>query len=286
MSHMHPAAIAARRKYWTRHDAYRFAPPGTPEAKMPGWLDPSATRVRLKEAQEEEARAQEAAAQEEFERDLLHLRWEVKKLKLEHERGSSSRNTVRTSRATSWGGGRVGQVVSAMPRPPIITSTLIRSSAMPVPIRSDLARNMRKMSRGAVRSICLKSGSWAVMRSRVTSGKSHEFLLARVREHALSAERKGDFFQGFRVGSFSSLEAANRLVNATVAQNPAKIERIMSGQSPREELVGRFDSITGYEAHMRSERTQPYIRETDGVVVVSISDRGRQEAIVLIALFP
>jgi hypothetical protein len=61
MSYMHPAALAARRKYWTRPDAYRFAPPGTPEAKMPGWLDPSATRVRLKEAQEEEARAAFAA---------------------------------------------------------------------------------------------------------------------------------------------------------------------------------------------------------------------------------
>src|SRR3954468_102177 len=57
----------------------------TPEAKMPGWLDPSATRVRLKEAQEEEARQHELAAQEEFERELLPLRWEVKQLKLEHE---------------------------------------------------------------------------------------------------------------------------------------------------------------------------------------------------------
>jgi hypothetical protein len=61
MSYMHPAALAARRKYWTRPDAYRFAAPGTPEAKMPGWLDPSATRVRLREAQEEEARAAFAA---------------------------------------------------------------------------------------------------------------------------------------------------------------------------------------------------------------------------------
>jgi hypothetical protein len=34
MSYMHPAALAARRKYWTRHDAWRFAAPGTPEAKM------------------------------------------------------------------------------------------------------------------------------------------------------------------------------------------------------------------------------------------------------------
>jgi hypothetical protein len=27
MSYMHPAALAARRKYWTRPDAYRFAAP-------------------------------------------------------------------------------------------------------------------------------------------------------------------------------------------------------------------------------------------------------------------
>jgi hypothetical protein len=70
MSYIHPAALEARRKYWTRPDAYRFAAPGTPEAKMPGWLDPSATRVRLKEAQEEEARAQAAAEQEQFEHEL------------------------------------------------------------------------------------------------------------------------------------------------------------------------------------------------------------------------
>src|SRR3954470_21074910 len=50
-----------RRKLYERQDAWRFAPHGTPEAKMPGWLDPSATRVRLKEAQEEEARAAFAA---------------------------------------------------------------------------------------------------------------------------------------------------------------------------------------------------------------------------------
>src|SRR5205085_8723286 len=39
-----------------------------------GWLDPSATRVRLKEAQEAEARQQEAAAQEEFEREVRDMR--------------------------------------------------------------------------------------------------------------------------------------------------------------------------------------------------------------------
>jgi hypothetical protein len=82
MSTIHPAALAARRKYWTRPDAYRFA---APEAKMPSWLDPSATRVRRKEAQEEEARARAVAEQEAFEREVLALRHDFAKLKLEYE---------------------------------------------------------------------------------------------------------------------------------------------------------------------------------------------------------
>jgi hypothetical protein len=85
MSYANPIWLEGRRKYWTRPDAYRFAPPGSPEAKMPGWLDPWMTRVRAKEAAEDEARARAAAEQDEYERELLHLRWEVKKLKLEHE---------------------------------------------------------------------------------------------------------------------------------------------------------------------------------------------------------
>jgi len=83
MSYMHPAALEYQRKRFTRPDAYRFAPPGTPEAKPPGWLDPSATRVRLKEAQEEEARARVAAEQEELERELLQIRRDLADLKFE-----------------------------------------------------------------------------------------------------------------------------------------------------------------------------------------------------------
>src|SRR3954465_10398355 len=74
-----------RRKLYERQDAWRLAPPGTPEAKPPGWLDPSATRVRLKQAQEDEARARAAAEQDEYEREVLALRHDFAKLKLEYE---------------------------------------------------------------------------------------------------------------------------------------------------------------------------------------------------------
>ena len=57
MSYADPRWLEGRRRYWTRPDAYRFFKPGTPEAKMPGWLDPWATRVRAEEAAADEAHA-------------------------------------------------------------------------------------------------------------------------------------------------------------------------------------------------------------------------------------
>jgi hypothetical protein len=66
---------------YLRADAYRFAPPGSPEAKRPGWLDPSATRVRLREAQEEEARARAAAEELAFEAEVRDMRTLVGHLK-------------------------------------------------------------------------------------------------------------------------------------------------------------------------------------------------------------
>jgi hypothetical protein len=85
MAWIDPRAEEYLRRRFTRADAYRFAPPGSPEAKPPGWIDPSATRVRLKEAAEEEARAHAAAEQEAFEREVLALRHDFAKLKLEYE---------------------------------------------------------------------------------------------------------------------------------------------------------------------------------------------------------
>src|SRR5437588_13019782 len=99
MSYANPIWLEGRRKYWTRPDAYRFAPPGSPEAKMPGWLDPWMTRVRAKEAAEDAARARAAAEQEEFEREVAALRHDFAKLKLEYELRRFQQNTAPISRA-------------------------------------------------------------------------------------------------------------------------------------------------------------------------------------------
>jgi hypothetical protein len=64
------------------------------------------------------------------------------------------------------------------------------------------------------------------------------------------------------------------------------MERMTSGQSPKEELTGRFDSITGYEAYARTERAQPYIRDTDGVMVVIVRDRQAEKGYRVDSAFP
>ena len=111
MAWIHPAAVEDRRKRFTRPDgarflrpdAYRFAAPGTPEAEMPGWLDPSATRVRLQEAQEAEAAAAHAAEIQALYAEHLKLRHELAELKFElaWRRLCRKTATTRVSRADS-----------------------------------------------------------------------------------------------------------------------------------------------------------------------------------------
>jgi hypothetical protein len=103
-------------------------------------------------------------------------------------------------------------------------------------------------------------------------GRSPASLLNDVRREQLEAEKAG-FAEGLRVGSFPSLEAANKLVNATLARNQDQVNFVASGISPRQQLNARFDSVIGYEAYAANERSQPYIQDTNGVRVVIVRDR-------------
>src|SRR5881394_845002 len=85
MAWIDPRYEAHQRKRWLRPDAYRFARPGSPEAKMPGYLHPWAAVARAEEAAEDEARARAAAEQDALEREVLALRHDFAKLKLEYE---------------------------------------------------------------------------------------------------------------------------------------------------------------------------------------------------------
>ena len=148
MAWIDPRAEEYLRWRFTRADAYRLAPPGSPEAKMPGWIDPSATRVRAKEAAEDEARARAAAEQDEFERELLALRHDFAKLKLEYElrrfQQKYSPNQPRVSAGNpdggQWtsGGGVATRTRLADAQHQIAAPTgLILSDAGPDPVRPD-----------------------------------------------------------------------------------------------------------------------------------------------------
>jgi Bacterial CdiA-CT RNAse A domain len=285
MTYFHPAAVEHRRKLYERQDAWRLAPPGTPEARMPGWLDPSATRVRLKEAQEEARAAFEAqvaelrASHERLKAELAEISYELAWRKLCRKYGYNPDQPRDDHGRWTSGANAVGNAVATDDSSPDSDLTLSDERPDPVTPGAQYAQGGRPIDLLEEQQL----GGHAI---EGHVGKSQEFLLGRTRELAVSAERKGDFVDGIRVGSFSSLEGANKLVNATIAQNPGKIELVTSGRSPREELVGRFDSVTGYEAYARTERSQPYIRDTDGVMVVIIPDRRAEKGYRVDSAFP
>jgi hypothetical protein len=92
--------------------------------------------------------------------------------------------------------------------------------------------------------------------------------------------------QDSRSGSFSSLEAATKLVNSTLAQNRAIIDEIASGARPHAVVFARFGSVTGIEAVAPNIRAQPYIRETHGVGVVVVHDRSSPRGYTVWTAFP
>jgi hypothetical protein len=107
-------------------------------------------------------------------------------------------------------------------------------------------------------------------------------LGARVAE----AVRKGDSVSDMRQGSFTSLEAANKLVNATIARNPDKVDRVVNRGSPRENLDADFPTPTGREAVARTERSQIYVRDTYSVRVVIVPDGGSRNGFRVDTAFP
>jgi hypothetical protein len=85
---------------------------------------------------------------------------------------------------------------------------------------------------------------------------------------------RGDYFAGFSVGSFTSVQSANRLVNSTISDNQAKIDQGIRDGEPSVEISKRFPSPTGYEAYLARAHAEPVIRNTFGVKVVIRPDAG------------
>ncbi|MCE3256966.1 MAG: hypothetical protein K0Q64_1049 [Nitrobacter vulgaris] len=103
-------------------------------------------------------------------------------------------------------------------------------------------------------------------------GKSESYLKGRVRDEADRTIARGDDFRGLGVTSFTSLSAANRLVNSTIDQNHDIVEDVTNGARASAFIRSRFGSATGYEAYLPRYHAGPYIRETYGVGVFILSD--------------
>jgi hypothetical protein len=112
-------------------------------------------------------------------------------------------------------------------------------------------------------------------------GKPEEYLKARILGSRTNIA--GMFTYGERrAGSFTSLEAANKLVNSTLAQNGDKLDAFTAGQFPSSLpfmfLFANFDTPTGYEAYAPNDRAQPRVQSTYGVTVfvrrTAASDKG------------
>ncbi len=107
-------------------------------------------------------------------------------------------------------------------------------------------------------------------------GHTIEFHVNRS-EIALKAQAQARFdsnpkAEDVRSGSFSSLAAANKLVNSTLAQNQAIVDSVASGVIKEKVIISEFNSITGIEAVAPNARSQPYIQKTYKVGVFIIHD--------------
>lgn len=114
--------------------------------------------------------------------------------------------------------------------------------------------------------------------------KTDEKLLARVR---------GDAWFGFtldvvrfRDGTFSSLDSANKLVNATLGRNADIVEDVAAGRRPDAFVTAEFGSVMGREAYRNSSRSSPYMRTATGVGVYIVHSARSPRGFRVITAYP
>jgi hypothetical protein len=106
------------------------------------------------------------------------------------------------------------------------------------------------------------------------AGMTYDYLKSRARDNAQNILDRGDDFRGARVGSFTSVQSANRLVNSTISDNQDKIDQQIRDGEPQVLISKSFKSPTGYEAYLARAHAEPVIRDTFGVEVLIRPDPG------------
>ncbi len=97
---------------------------------------------------------------------------------------------------------------------------------------------------------------------------TYDYLKSRARDNAQNILDRGDDFRGASVGSFTSVQSANRLVNSTISDNQDKIDRAMRDGEPFVLISKSFKSPTGYEAYLARANAEPVIHNTFSVEVL------------------
>jgi len=284
MSYIHPDAIEHHRKRWLRHDAHRFAAPGSPEAD-PGLLHPWAEVARREQAAADEAKARALAEQDALARQVdalraSHARVRIMLADLKFElalRALGRKYSPGQPRVPAgnpdggqWtdGGGSGEQ-----------TERVVLSDASPDPLVPG-AHYAQARAGYPIDLLGEESRGGHTIEKHVN--RSPEALIAQVREIFDQRPRAHDV----RSGSFPSIEAATKLVSSTLAQNQTVVDRIASGELARALVISDFGSVTGIEAVMATSRSQPYFQDTYRVGAVIVHDQLSPSGYRIISAFP
>ncbi len=120
-------------------------------------------------------------------------------------------------------------------------------------------------------------------------GKSEEYLKARILGSRTNIARIFSIGR-MRAGSFPPVEAANKLVNSTIAENGTAVEAFKNGNLayafPVLFAYKQFSSPTGYEAYSPDGNTPPVIQPTYGVTVRLVRDSNNPKGYYVHSAWP
>jgi Bacterial CdiA-CT RNAse A domain len=273
-----PPWLRHHRQRWLRHDAHlwirpdaaRFFPPGTDPADIYPTLPrrPDAAKAAAFEAEIEAGYRLLAVLREE----VASLRAELKRRRELEAKYSPSQPRVpggnpRGGQRTDRSGGQstgttlvqpMGNVdigdanESSEPAPGDASVDGVQLAGEPVDLLEQEQRGGHTISEHA--------------------GMTYDYLKSRARDEARRTLERGDYFDGFSVGSFTSVQSANRLVNSTISTNQDKVDQAIQDGEAAVTINKRFTSPTGYEAYLARAHSEPYIRDTFGVRVIILRD--------------
>ena len=106
-------------------------------------------------------------------------------------------------------------------------------------------------------------------------GKNEDYLRRRIETEDIDA-----------AGSFTSVEAANKVINAAIKANKDKVRQVVTGQMSRAVLEWKPESITGYEMYKPSPNSQARRGDTYWVRVVIERDVSNPRGFRLVTALP